>query len=30
MYQVEFRPRAAEDFENLDAVVAGRLLKKLR
>lgn len=30
MYQVNFRPRAAQDFENLDAVVAGRLLKKLR
>jgi mRNA interferase RelE/StbE len=30
MYQVEFRPRAAQDFENLDDVVAGRVLKKLR
>jgi len=30
MYQVEFRPRAAQDFENLDAAVAGRVLKKLR
>ncbi len=30
MYQVEFRPRAARDFENLDQVVADRLLKKLR
>ena len=30
MYQVEFRPRAAQDFENLDQVVADRLLKKLR
>ena len=30
MYQGEFRPGAARDFENLDAVVAGRLLKKLR
>jgi mRNA interferase RelE/StbE len=30
MYQIEFRPRAAQDFENLDAVVAGRVLKKLR
>jgi len=30
MYQVEFRPRAAQDFENLDAAAASRLLKKLR
>ena len=30
MYQIEFRPRAAQDFENLDEVVAGRVLKKLR
>jgi mRNA interferase RelE/StbE len=30
MYRVEFRPRAALDFENLDAVVAARVLKKLR
>jgi mRNA interferase RelE/StbE len=30
MYQVEFRPRAAQEFENLDDVVADRLLKKLR
>ena len=30
MYQVEFRPRAAQEFENLDAVTADRLLKKLR
>ncbi len=30
MYQVEFRPKAAQDFDNLDQVVAGRLLKKLR
>ncbi len=30
MYQVEFRPRAAQDFESLDPVVADRLLKKLR
>ncbi len=30
MYQVEFRPRAARDFENLDQVVADRLLNKLR
>ncbi len=30
MYQVEFRPRAAQDFENLDDVVASRVLKKLR
>lgn len=30
MYQVEFRPRAVQDFEKLDQVVAARLLKKLR
>ncbi len=30
MYQVEFRPRAAQDFEKLDPEVADRLLKKLR
>jgi mRNA-degrading endonuclease RelE of RelBE toxin-antitoxin system len=30
MYQVEFRPRAARDFDNLDQVVADRLLMKLR
>ena len=30
MYQVEFRPRTAQDFENLDEVVADRVLKKLR
>ncbi|MBI1941757.1 MAG: type II toxin-antitoxin system RelE/ParE family toxin [Acidobacteria bacterium] len=30
MYQVEFRPRAAQDFDNLDEVVASRVLKKLR
>jgi mRNA interferase RelE/StbE len=30
MYQIEFRPRAAQDFENLDDVVASRVLKKLR
>ncbi len=30
MYQVVFRPRAAQEFENLDEVVAGRVLKKLR
>jgi mRNA interferase RelE/StbE len=30
MYQVEFRPRAARDFDNLDQAVADRLLKKLR
>jgi mRNA interferase RelE/StbE len=29
MYQVEFRPRAAQDLENLDQVVADRVLKKL-
>ena len=30
MYQVEFRPSAAQDFDNLDKLVADRLLKKLR
>jgi mRNA interferase RelE/StbE len=30
MYHVEFRPKAAEDYEKLDQVVADRLLKKLR
>jgi mRNA interferase RelE/StbE len=30
MYQVEFRPKAARDFENLDQAVADRVLKKLR
>jgi len=30
MYQIEFRPRAAQDFENLDAVLAGRVFQKLR
>jgi mRNA interferase RelE/StbE len=30
MYQVEFRPRAVEDFAKLDQVVADRVLKKLR
>ena len=30
MYQVEFRPPAAQDFEKLDQAVAARLLKKLR
>jgi len=30
MYQVEFRPRAAKDFEDLDESVADRVLKKLR
>lgn len=30
MYQVEFGPRAAQEFESLDAAVAGRVLKKLR
>jgi mRNA interferase RelE/StbE len=30
MYQIEFRPRAAHDFEKLDDAVAGRVLKKLR
>jgi mRNA interferase RelE/StbE len=30
MYQVEFRPRAVKDFEDLDELVADRVLKKLR
>ncbi|MHB8653683.1 MAG: type II toxin-antitoxin system RelE family toxin [Terriglobia bacterium] len=30
MYQVEFRPPAAQDFEKFDQAVAARLLKKLR
>jgi mRNA interferase RelE/StbE len=30
MYRVEFRPRAAQDFANLDAGAADRVLKKLR
>ena len=30
MYHVGFRPKAAQDFDNLDQVVADRLLKKLR
>jgi mRNA interferase RelE/StbE len=30
MYKVEFRPRAAQEFDSLDAVMAGRILKKLR
>jgi mRNA interferase RelE/StbE len=30
MYQIEFRPRAAQEIEDLDEVVAGRVLKKLR
>ena len=30
MYEVEFRPRANQDFGELDQVVADRLLKKLR
>ncbi len=29
MYQVEFRPQAAHDFEELDHAVAEHLLKKL-
>ena len=29
MYQVEFRPRAAEDFRKLDRPVADRVLKRL-
>jgi len=29
MYQVVFRPRAAQDFDSLDPTVADRLLKKL-
>ena len=30
MYSVEFRPKAAQDFESLDAAAADRILKKLR
>ncbi|MBZ5563976.1 MAG: type II toxin-antitoxin system RelE/ParE family toxin [Acidobacteriia bacterium] len=30
MYQVEFRPRAAQEFDNLDQPTATRVLKKLR
>ena len=30
MYEVEFRPRAAQEFEKLDDQVAARVLKKLR
>ncbi len=30
MYQVEFRPRAAQDFDKLDQITAARVLKKLR
>ena len=30
MYQVEFRPQAAQEFEGLDETVASRVLKKLR
>jgi len=30
MYQVEFHPRAVKDFEDLDELVAHRVLKKLR
>jgi mRNA interferase RelE/StbE len=30
MWEIEFLPRAAEDFTNLDDAVAGRELKKLR
>jgi len=30
MYQVEFRPKAAEDFARLDQAVADRVLKRLR
>jgi mRNA interferase RelE/StbE len=30
MYKVEFRPRAAQDFEKLDDQVVARVLKKLR
>ena len=30
MYSVEFRPKAAQDFESLDAATADRILKKLR
>jgi mRNA interferase RelE/StbE len=29
MYQVEFRPKAAEDFAKLDQAVADRVLKRL-
>jgi len=29
MYRVEFRPGAAEDFDNLDQVIADRVLRKL-
>jgi mRNA-degrading endonuclease RelE of RelBE toxin-antitoxin system len=29
MYQVEFRPRAVEDFAKLDQTVAERVLKRL-
>jgi len=29
MYQVEFHPSAAQDFEGLDQIVADRVLKKL-
>ncbi len=30
MYKVEFRPRAAREFESLDAEIAARVLKKVR
>jgi mRNA interferase RelE/StbE len=30
MLRVEFRPRAAQDFQKLDQAVADRVLKKLR
>ena len=30
MYEIEFLPRAAEDFNNLDSGVASRVLKKIR
>jgi mRNA interferase RelE/StbE len=30
MYQVEFLPKAAEDFAKLDQAVADRVLKRLR
>ena len=30
MYQVEFHPRAVKDFEDLDELVADRVLRKLR
>ncbi len=30
MYQVEFRPRAVQDFKSLAEAVAARVLKKLR